>query len=243
MDDGNCPLYPGADLTVNESTLIILKLASRHKMSKAALLDVMRVTKRLCPEPNKCLNSMYKLKKIFENDIVKEVRHYYCKVCHKKLENKNDKCLQHEFDEKGYFIEIPLEEQLQVLFKRPGFYEKLNYRFERKQNEKCVGEFYEGSVYKKFATEDMLGNRNNISFTLYSDSFQTSNFSSEMWVLCLAINELEYNEKVKMENLLIVGLTCEKPELNLFLKPLYNSMMNLVRGVSFETPDQTIIVK
>ena len=89
----------------------------------------------------------------------------------------------------------------------------------------------------------MLGNRNNISFTLYTDSFQTSNSSSETWVLCLVINELEYTERVKMENLLIVGLTCEKPDLDLFLEPLYNSMMNLVKGVNFETPDQTILVK
>ena len=243
MNDGNCPLYPGADLTVNESTLIILKLASRHKMSKAALLDLMRVTKRICPENNKCINSIYKLKKIFDNDIVKEIRHYYCKTCHKKLENKNDTCSEHKSDETGYFIEIPLEDQLQVLFRRPRFYEKLNYRFERKQDENSYSELYDGSVYKKFATPDLLGNRNNISFTLYTDSFQTSNSSSEMWVICLAINELEYKERVKLENLLIVGLSCEKPELSLFLKPLYNSMMKLAKGVNFEIPDQTILVK
>ena len=139
--------------------------------------------------------------------ILVRIRHYYCKVCHKNFENKNDKCVEHDAVDIGYFIEIPLEEQLKVLFKRPGFYDKLNYRFERKNDEKCISEFYDGSVYKKFSTPDMLGNRNNISFTLYTDSFQTSNSHSEMWVLCLAINELEYKERVKMENLLIVGLS------------------------------------
>ena len=121
-----------------------------------------------------------------------------------------------------FFIELPLKRQLQSMFSRPGFRQKLRYRFERvKKNPLNYEDIYDGLLYREhFANNDgFLSQPNNISFMWYTDGmaiYHSTNFS--IWPIYLVVNKLPYKERVKKDNIILAGLYfgTSKPVCNLF---------------------------
>lgn len=119
------------------------------------------------------------------------------------------------------------------MFLRSGFYDKLNYRFTRAKNNN-YSDIYDGSVYKQlFENQGILSSRNNLSFMWYADGvqvFRSSKFS--IWNFVLVILELPLVERYKPENILTAGLWFgdHKPNPNVFLRPIKNSLRQLFKG-------------
>lgn len=151
-------------------------------------------------------------------------------------------------DDVNYFIEVPILSQLETLYKRPDFIEKLNSRFHRnKKNDLNYEDIYDGSVYKSLP-ERFLSNRNNVTFSWNSDGvplFKSSKFN--IWPFYLVINELSFKERFSKDNVIVAGLWfgSSKPSINLFASVFENDLKKLVKGVDFKVGNeqQTIKVK
>jgi len=163
----NQPIYNGAAITVRESLLAILSFVMVHKLTGLCLHDLLSLIALHCGPNTHCLKSLYRFKNYFKMVGSKFVtRHFYCTGCEVPLLNKDSICeLCEGRNSVSFFIEFPIVTQLQIMFKRPGFYESLSYRFNReKKNEANIEDIYDGNVYKEHTASGFLTNPNNISF-------------------------------------------------------------------------------
>uniref|UniRef100_A0ABD2W1U7 Transposase domain-containing protein n=1 Tax=Trichogramma kaykai TaxID=54128 RepID=A0ABD2W1U7_9HYME len=142
--------------------------------------------------------------------------------------------------EKEYFVEIPLIPQLESLFQRSGFFNKLRSQY-RTNEDIDYSDIYDGSIYRDLTkNNNILSDKHNISFMWYTDGvriFRSSKFN--IWGFFLIILELPYRERYKIQNMLLVSLWFgdHKPEPNLFLKPLRKSLKKVYQGVEFFIKD------
>lgn len=250
--DDDRPLYPNAQITLQESLIAIVTFALTHHLTGNSLIDLLALIVLHCPLGSRCVKSLYAFQKFFRN-IGKEILvcHYYCSVCYKLLVNKTDECPQcNRVTKVSFFIEIPIVQQLQTFFNRPGFYEDLQFRFNRvKKNENNVEDVYDGNIYKENVQSGFLSNPNNISFMWYTDGVSVFNISNKfsIWPLYLVVNELSYKKRVKKENIILAGLWFgkKKPKANTFLAPFHTKMGDFYQnGHMFNRPNgQPILVK
>ncbi|KAK3932635.1 hypothetical protein KUF71_013709 [Frankliniella fusca] len=146
------PLYLGAQLTLRENLIPIITFVLTHHLTGNSLIDLLSLIILHCPLNSICVKSLYSFKKFFK-DVGKEILicHYYCSVCFKMITERNAPCEQCDrISGTSYFIEIPLFNQLQILFSRPGFYNQLQYRFQRqKKHANNIEDIYDGAIYKE----------------------------------------------------------------------------------------------
>ncbi|KAJ1531388.1 hypothetical protein ONE63_000069 [Megalurothrips usitatus] len=232
--DAARPIYQGASITVLESMLAICTLMSIERVSGKLMGRILKLIALHCP--GACVL----------------VYHFFCSKCIYPLEDKEsvcDKCKKS--GNPSFFIELPLLNQLQHLFRRRHFYEDLQYRFkeDRKRHRDNIEDIYDGQVYKGFMDNGgFLSDPKNISFMWYSDGIQVFKSSSfSIWPLCLVINELPYKKRTHPNNILLVGIWfgTSKPNPNLFLKPLRKTMSDFERhGHAFKLHDNSdVLVK
>lgn len=199
-DDGDSPLYDGARLTVAESLLLTMTFAVSYNLTGEALGSLLLLLNLHCLQPNKCLTSLYKFRKYFENLKNPLKFHRFCSYCFLSVpDTKAEHCTNplclNDLSKQGavsYFLEIPLLAQVQNLFSKVDFYEKVStHRFQRrKRNAKNIEDVYDGREYKKhFDNDGFLSNPNHISFVWNTDGvpvFHSSKFG--IWPLYLAVN-------------------------------------------------------
>lgn len=116
-----------------------------------------------------------------------ETKDSVCKYCHSNSGN-------------NFFIELPLLSQLQTMFLRLDFVDKLQFRFHRvKKALNNTEDIYDGRIFKRFFSNGgFLDNKHNISFMWYSDGisiFHSSHFS--IWPMYLVVNELPYRDELR----------------------------------------------
>ena len=115
------PVYPGANMTVEESVLSIMKYSLKHKTTYAALSDLLELISLHLPyESNKeHLKSLYFLKKAFaaskdEDDIVSPV--YYCQTCFAGPLQSGEQvcrfCEESVLRGRNYFLSLDIASQL-----------------------------------------------------------------------------------------------------------------------------------
>lgn len=237
MDGGERPLYPGASLTLQDSLIAIMTFVLTHSLTGACLLDLLSLIALHCPLGSLCVKSLYMFKKYFKNvgrGIL--VCHYFCSNCYELLDNKNSQCTKcREKTVVAFFIEIPIINQLQIMFKRPGFVNDLQFRFRRqKKAPGNVEDIYDGEIYKEHVRMGFLNQPHNISFMWYSDGISVFNFSNKfsIWPFYLVINELSYKNRVKKQNIILAGIWFgkKKPKVNTFLTPFYSEMTKFYQG-------------
>lgn len=239
------PLYKQAPITVNGSLLAVLTYAVRHNLSGKAIVDLLKLLYIHCrKEDCKLRSTLYFFKKHFSRLKAPVKLHYFCSVCFTPLDGPESTCKKID-KHKGkktqcsFFLEISLEHQVRVLFKRKGFAEDLQHRFSRtKVSPHNIEDIYDGQLYKQFEESGFLSaNRKfNFSMTCNSDSvpvFKSSRTS--MSPVYFAINELPFKKRFKKENVLLGGIWYgSKPLYNLMLKPYLETFKNLRRGISVE---------
>jgi len=185
-------------------------------------------------------------RKVFEKLKSPIARHFYCSSCLAYLEQNDSPCECENRQETSYFIEIQVASQIISLFSRERFYEDLQYRFFRQSIEGTHGEIYDGDLYRKlFKPGRFLWDKNNISFTWYSDGipvFKSKTYS--LWPMYLLINELPNQKRILQQNVIIAGLWFgpSEPVVNMFLKPLHQEMTSLASdGVAVKTSDDIVV--
>ena len=148
-------------------------------------------------------------------------------------------------DNKRYFIEFPIANQLKSFFKKKDFYENLQYTFNCKKKKKGnLEDIYDGEIYlKHFKDNGFLSNKDNISFLWNTDGVPLVFKSSKVyiWPLFLVITELEPSLWYKSENMVFAGIwyRTRKPEPTLFLEPLYREFEIMEKGILVDIPTET----
>lgn len=255
-DGSDSPLYEGARLTVSESLLLTMTFAVTYNLTGEALSSLLLLLNLHCLHPNKCLTSLYKFRKYFENLKNPLKFHRFCSYCFLSVADEKAKhcsnplCLK-DLSTQGsvsYFLEIPLLVQVQNLFSKVGFYEKVStHRFQRRKHKpENIEDIYDGKEYQKhFDNNGFLSSPNNISFVWNTDGvpvFHSSKFG--IWPLYLAVNELPYCQRFTKENMILAGLWFGdlKPIMELYLEPFHQSLSALeLDGAHCTLPNKTVI--
>ena len=229
--------------------ILILTFAITHNLSSDALKDMLSLIDIHCLRPHPLIQSLYKFKKYFEflNNPIR--KHHFCSQCCLPLDLDCIKCpntvCNKEYtkaQDKPFFLEVPVVDQLKQLFNRDGFYDSIKHRFNRiKQNTGNIEDIYDGLTYKNLMLPGkFLSCPNNISFTWNTDGisvFKSSKFT--IWPLYLAINELPMSKRWNDENIILAGLWFghKKPNMLTYLKPFCESMKELYKGIEVYSPD------
>ena len=241
---GDHLIYRDAPISVAESLLLIMTFANRHKITGKALSDLLSLISLHCPSDiqTECLQNLHKFKQFFD-DSSSPLLHKYCSACFMGVESTDNQCKTCEANvlmegSTSYFIEVPIEAQLKRLFAKEDFKEKLMFRFNR--HKKChdsVEDIYDGEAYQKLTTcNGPLSDPRNISLMWNTDGipiFKSSKFS--VWPFYCVINELNFVERTKQENMIFAGLWFgdSKPSMLTFLEPLCDTLNKIERdGIS-----------
>ncbi|XP_034241780.1 uncharacterized protein LOC117645631 [Thrips palmi] len=225
------PLYPGAPITLGQSLLSILTFSIVHQLSGACIADLLGLVTLHCPPGNSCVQSLHNFRKHFsgmEPFVMK--RHYFCSSCVYPLDEENGICdVCHKGNNSSYFIELPIKNQLAKLLAREGFYEKLQYRFNRRKiNNDNIEDIYDGALYQEhFLEGGFLSSPDNVSFLGYTDGVRVfSTSSTEVWPIYFQIDELPYKDRVQKQNVILAGLwvSTKPPKPNVFLKPFQTAL-------------------
>lgn len=251
------PIYPGHFMSVHHSMVLILLYAICHTISGAQLADTLTLVSLHCLHSHPGLKSIYTFKKYFADMHSPLVKHYFCTQCMTSLKENDTSCpskdcgIQLGVKNKDYFIELPLEEQLKKIMKRPGILNLIKSRFNRKKRQfNGIEDIYDGAVYKRFSEfGGPLSSENptNVSFTWNTDGipvFKSSKFS--LWPLYLVINELPFKQRFLKENMILCGLWFgeSKPFMSIFTKPLMNSLKILEsNGIHYQVDNEKICTK
>ncbi|KAK3907809.1 Leucine--tRNA ligase [Frankliniella fusca] len=122
----------------------------------------------------------------------------------------------------GFYLHVPIIDQLRCLYARPGFVDLLSYRHQRvKKVPENIEDIYDGTFYRSF--EGSLGPLD-ITLMWNTDGlslYKSSNY--QIWPIYFTINELPPELRHKEENLILGGIAIgyEQPRPNLLLKHLF----------------------
>lgn len=243
------PVYPGARISNAVSMLLIMTFVMTHKITGVALKDLLSLIDIHCLMPHRLIRSLYKFKQYFRSVQTPLMHYYYCSNCSTSVNPECKKCpnvlCQSEISEQNrcFFIQLSIIDQLKAIFSRKGFYNDLLHRFSRKKkNKDNIEDIYDGANYQQHMKDgEFLSKKENISLTWNVDGipiFKSSNYS--MWPIYLAINELPLDKRWKRNNIILAGLWLghQKPDMLLFLKPFTESLTTLYsEGVRISSPD------
>lgn len=178
-DDMDAPIYSGHTMSIGTSMLLILLFTMAHNISGCQLNDLLTLIGCHCLSAHPGLKSLYNFKKYFAHLKSPIVKHYYCSTCYSRVGPDVHQCpnrlcqINFTFSKsKSYFLEIPIEHQLQNLFKRSGFVNLLGHRFSRKKkNMMNIEDIYDGSVYRNLSKAGgVLSTPYNLSLAGWSGS-------------------------------------------------------------------------
>lgn len=116
-------IYEGAQITYDESLLLTMAFALRHKISLAAVDDLLELRRIHCPDVNSMVQNISQFQQHFRklNHPIKQ--HFCCpnKNCQvyvsSSVRQKDDTCkvCEEHLCSKAFFIELPVEEQLSTV--------------------------------------------------------------------------------------------------------------------------------
>ena len=120
----NLELFEGSLLNTLSSNVLILKYSMKHKLTNDALADLLKLLKLHLPTPNRCIESVYRLRKSINQFVTGYVHttHYFCSSCSTEIEvncvlcpNSDCEAALVSNDSRSSFIEVPIEQQLKKI--------------------------------------------------------------------------------------------------------------------------------
>ena len=248
--EGGQKIFKGSNVTISAAMVLILSYSIRFSLSSTALSNLLLLFNLLLPKDSRLCKTLHHFRKHFQLIKTPMNYHHYCSKCLAKRSSSSLKnCANCGFDltvtdNKGYFLEFPIANQLKSFFKRKDFYENLQYRFKHKKKQKGnLEDIYDREIYlKDFKDNGFLSNKDNISFLWNTDGvplFKSSKIS--IWSIFLVINELPPSLHYKSENMVFAGIWygTRKPEPTLFLEPLYREFEIMKKGILVDIPTET----
>lgn len=159
-------LYPGAPLTVYEFVTCVTALKVRYNLTKTSISAFLEFISWILPIGNKAPNTFYRHSKICSLVPTDLIKHFYCPGCMIAISNQNsacERCIQNH--KKEYFLEKPILPQIQRLFQRPGFYEKLQLSYDDRQislDNNNYSDVYHGALHKELVDAGFFSTPNDI---------------------------------------------------------------------------------
>lgn len=240
------PLYHGAGITVGASMLVILTLLLNHNLTMTCISDIIIALEAHCLHQGLKRNSLFKFRKYFNLDQCDIIKHYYCKFCNRELRSVDDECPSCPQKKNAYFVQLPFVNQLKEMYARNGFYNRLQWRFQRPiPLPGHITDIYDGRLYQMWMNNGFLSNPDNISFSWYTDGIPVFKSSkTNIWPLYLTINELPFEERKKRENTLLLGYWFgdKKPHMNMFIYKFRESFEQVAQGIEINLPDREDII-
>ena len=112
--ESKTPLYPGSDVTILDSYILLYEYALRHSLTKEAFKELIQLVTVHMPSDAKSAKSVYLLQKFFEkhfNDTNGKC-YYYCVKCHRAVDGEDAQCLSGCAARVNKFLYVPVEPQL-----------------------------------------------------------------------------------------------------------------------------------
>ncbi|KAL7298832.1 hypothetical protein TKK_0008571 [Trichogramma kaykai] len=241
------PLYPGCNLTKEESDLLILNFSVRWNLPDSGLDDLLKLINHFLPNP--ALKSKYHLLKNFKTSD-EYIFHYLCPTCKILLTATDDykySCdsCQEDYNindlkvKKNYFIQIPLRPQLEEFVNS-----KYDLISKSENTQKDFSNILSGQFYKKLKKHGKINNRD-IILQMNTDGvklFKSSAFT--LWPIQMEIANLLYHDKRQNTILTALWFGNDKPEMNTFLKPTVDELKDLhEEGITLILNDEEINIK
>lgn len=140
---------------------------------------------------------------------------------------------------------VSLKKSLTKLCKKSDFMKKCEHWRNRKDTTNFFTDVYDGAIWKKFQCVNnvpFLQVPNNLCLKLNLDWFNPfEHIQYSVGVLYLVVENLPRIERYKMENIILIGTIPgpkePKNNINSYLKPLVDELLNLWEGTLIETSD------
>eukprot|EP00733_Pompholyxophrys_punicea_P000532 Pompholyxophrys_punicea_v1_NODE_153_length_3174_cov_68.242706.p1 type:complete len:545 gc:universal NODE_153_length_3174_cov_68.242706:1269-2903(+) len=228
-------LYANAPISIGESLLAILFFCISNKVTATAANALIDLIKLHLPFPNCFPRSYFLFQKYFQPFVGSYIVHDFCEKCLTEFSKDDTHCQkcpdkplryigeQSKKKMSAFFLEIPIESYLEKQFQTEEFLEDLNYKINRKKTvPNNYEDIFDGENFKKYP---ILSKYGNLSLGFFLDGmsiFHSSNW--HMWPLLYVIHDLPPERR--FENVALAGLWFgrEKPDSNLFLRPLLKSL-------------------
>ncbi|CAC5424348.1 unnamed protein product [Mytilus coruscus] len=146
-------IYHGHDMPVWVSMVMILLHMRTNFVSKHEIEQILFLISAHCLKAHPGLKSLYHFKKHFASFSSPLKKHFYCINCLACVNENanicvNQYCLKSltNLKSKSYFIELPIKDQLSVLFNRENFTVLLQERFKREVKANIITDVYEGKI-------------------------------------------------------------------------------------------------
>jgi hypothetical protein len=229
-------LYNESNTSLKELGITLFSLKFQHKMSEAALDDILKIFNMILPQENKCPKSTKTLAQQIE--CVKNITIYkICTTdgCQNIQSGSNnitfcEKCDNKELIE---FAVYGIIEQLKTVINNPSYIAQLrksnNHRKFKSVDQKFpINSALDGSLHLNLPHDNE--SEITISFNINTDGaplIKSRNFS--MWPVLASIVELNQSSRESFRNVILLGLWLhkKKPQLNGFFSKCYQEIIEL----------------
>ena len=166
------PIYHGSSISLGTAMLLLATFTQTYNISNEAFDMFLAILSVILPAGNLVPPTYARYKKYFTLNS-NAVCHYFCTFCLRDLENresicKNSDChITKDRDPLSYFVEIPIQTQLEEFFNRPGFHDMLKHGFSDEfKDPNIIKDIYNGELYQKQVKNGFLSDINNVSFIM-----------------------------------------------------------------------------
>ena len=163
VDVKNKPIYPGHDMTLNNSALLTWFYIMHYNLTGQQTKGLLHLLNLHFIEKNTAYNSVHSFKKVFNELHQPAQKVHFCPTCKVLLQADsaqcpNAACLSDVSKSKDYFLQFDVDSQLTNLLNNNKLRDKFNYPQTRKKKvEGNIEDVYDGEAYKKLRTKFQQG--------------------------------------------------------------------------------------
>ena len=224
------------------TALILLK--ARHKLSNSCVTDLCRLLRLL--KVADAPKSYAHILRIFDDETSTKKEStmiHICTECNQPCTDSSHcddpDCGQHHFFDRSplQFLHMPVLPQIRDILSRSQ-----NLNLQRQDQLPVIADHMEdicdGSAYHRILCEQ--SQKKFISLVMNIDGIQIAKSSNaSLWIISLAINELERCERFKMKNIIIAGVSASKKkpsreQMYAVLTPIVQELQQLEYGRYFD---------
>ena len=240
-----CPFFSrNSKPTEREMATALVLLKARHKLSNSCVTDICHFLRLLkVPDAPKSYSHILRLFNDESSTKKESTMIHICTECSQPCMDlshcDNTDCGQHQFFNQSplQFLHMPILPQIRDILSRSQ-----NLNLQRQEQPPVIVDHMEdicdGSAYHCILCEQLQTKF--ISLVMNIDGIQIAKSSNaSLWIISLAINELERRERFKMKNIIIAGVSASKKkpsreQMYAILTPIVQELQQLEYGRYFD---------